>query len=106
LSRESFEIAVPDFHLHRVCTQPATLQSHRDVFGLCSQAGAENSSVLGVAQKRFLAADALDRIAQLQWTIILPQGELLEFRAERADQRLQIAGMILQIAHRIYSRTI
>ena len=68
-----------------------------------SQAGAQHFPFISVLEEGFLAANALDFIAQLQRTVILAEGKSLQFWPERADQGAQVAGIILQIPHRLHS---
>ena len=60
--------------------------------------------VISILEEGLLAADALDFIAQLQRAVILTKGKALQLWTERADKGAEVAGVILQVTHRLHSR--
>src|SRR5438876_1135706 len=82
LPRQRGEIAVADFDLHRFRRDSAVFEPGRNVRCLFAQALAQRASIVCIAQKRFLAADAFDLIAQLQSAVVVAKGELFQLWPE------------------------
>src|SRR6185503_6525696 len=82
LPRERGEIAVADLDLHRFRREPAALELVRNFRRLFAQAPAQRRSIVRIMQKRFLAADALDFIAQFQRSVVVAEGELFQLWPE------------------------
>jgi len=71
-----------------------------DIRRLFLQAGAQLLSILGVLEKCFLVADALDLVTDFQRPVVFAECKLLQFRPERPDQGAQITRVILQVPYR------
>ena len=85
--------------LHGQRPEPALRQLRRDVSGLLAQARAQRGPVVSVAQEGVLAADALNLVAQIERARVVADGKAFQLRPPRPNQRPQVSGIILQVAH-------
>jgi hypothetical protein len=76
------EIAVAHLHLNGVRAEPTVFEAGGDVGGLGSQAGAKDFPVIGILEEGFLAADALDCVAQLKRAVIPAKGKALPEKSD------------------------
>src|SRR5262245_22854921 len=77
----------------------------RNVRGLFSETGSKLLPVVGIAQERFFATDALDFVAGLQRAIIFSESELPQLWRPGTNQRTEISGVILEVPDRANARS-
>src|ERR1044071_2992629 len=79
--------------------QMVVSKSFSDVAGHCSQAGAQDPSILGVVQEGLFLTDAFYVLSQFERPVIFTKSELFQLGAEGAQQRAQVARIVLQVSH-------